>query len=307
MGVSMEKKIDDLIRSECDRPCKREYIYASYFTKLINILANKFVYRGLPDSVPPFEIEVRLLLSGHAICVAPKDGDVITSWGSIYGVDIYGHPNQYTAMQAGMKTAIEGYIGISAAVIYASITDLFNPYAPPSRLTSVQRTSSLLTDIDLSMSTSLINNRSINAVVAKDTTTHEALEAYYGALINGETHVPFVETGILPTIEDLHKGSTSQKEIPILDLQELRAQVFKTFYNENGIRVVSDKRERMITSEIDSDNDFLEASTRDELEMRQRGIKQFNEVFGYNAEVEVNNYVSNDMATKSNESNVDKL
>lgn len=307
MGVSMEKKIDDLIRSECDRPCKREYIYASYFTKLINILANKFVYRGLPDSVPPFEIEVRLLLSGHAICVAPKDGDVITSWGSIYGVDIYGHPNQYTAMQAGMKTAIEGYIGISAAVIYASTTDLFNPYAPPSRLTSVQRTSSLLTDIDLSMSTSLINNRSINAVVAKDTTTHEALEAYYDALINGETHVPFIDTGIIPTIEDLHKGNASQKEIAILDLQELRKQVFKTFYNENGIKVVSDKRERMITSEIDSDNDFLEAATRDELMARKRGIEQFNEVFGFKAEVEVNNYVSNDMAKQSSEFGTDNL
>lgn len=303
----MDKCYEEFFRGECEKPYRRDFIYSSYFSKLLNILANKFVYKGLPLSIPQHEIEIRLLLSGHAICVQPERLDVIVAWGSVYGVDIYGHPDQYTAMQAGMKQSIEGYIGISAAVIYGSTTDLFNPYMLPSRLTSLQRTASLLTDIDLSMTTSLINNRSINAVVAKDTTTHEALESYYDALINGETHVPFIDTGIIPTIEDLHKGNASQKEIAILDLQELRKQVFKTFYNENGIKVVSDKRERMITSEIDSDNDFLEAATRDELMARKRGIEQFNEVFGFKAEVEVNNYVSNDMAKQSSEFGADNL
>lgn len=296
-------KIDGYLDLEnyCDcTPPVRAITYRRNFMRILNILSRKFVYKGLPKTIPETEIEFRLLLSGKCIITEYKN-DLMAIWGSVYGYNKYSHPNKFTALQAGMNNSIMGSLDYSGIVIYNSTTDKFFPNSISERYLEIQHTANLLTDIDLSLNIALINGRSINSVVAKDTTSHEALTVYYQKLINGELYVPFIETGILPFTEDLHKNF--QKEITTpTDLHELRERVLKSFFARNGIQTVTEKRERMITDEINANNDFLEAGVRDELDTRQEGLDRLNEIFGLNVTVEVNNYVSNDVAIESEQS-----
>ena len=59
--------------------------FSYWFFKLLNILQNMFVYKGLPESLPAREIELNLLLTGHAAIVPMKDGGLFTPITSISG------------------------------------------------------------------------------------------------------------------------------------------------------------------------------------------------------------------------------
>lgn len=297
-------KIDGYLDLEkyCDcTPPIRAMTYKRNFMRILNILSRKFVYKGLPETISETDVEFRLLLSGKCIITKYK-GDLMVIWGNVYGYNKYSHPDRFTALQAGMNNSVMGTLDYSGIVIYNSTTDKFFPNSISEKFLEMQHTANLLTDIDLSLNVALINGRSTNAVVAKDTTSHDALTDYYQKLINGELCVPFIETGILPFVEDLHKNFQRDVITPT-DLHELRERVLKSFFTRNGIQTVTEKRERMITDEINANNDFLEAGVRDELDSRQEGLDRLNKLFGLNVTVEVNNYVSNDMAIESKQSN----
>lgn len=282
---------------------KRTALFTTNLQTLVNLLAQKFVYTGLPDTLPATEIENRLLLTGHALILYNPDNnnnELITSYSSLYGIDVYNKPYQYTAVQAGLTKMAQGIIGVSAVVIYASTVDYSTPFTISPRFKMLRRFAQLLTDIDLSVDSALINDRSINAVVAKTTQAHEQLTDYYKRLIDGEYVVPFVNTGILDMTDDLHK-TQSIHGMTAAELYEFRKNVLKEFYTSNGIQVVKDKAERMITDEINADNDYLESNTRDELAFRQKGIAEVNKLFGTNINVEVNNYVSYDVDNRKSD------
>lgn len=301
-------KIDGYLELDkyCDcKPPIRAIAFRRNFMRIINILSRKFVYKGLPETIPETEIEFRLLLSGKCIITEYKKS-LMAIWGNVYGYNEFSHPDKFTALQAGMKNSVTGTLDYSGIVIYNSTTDKFFPNSISEKYLEIQCTANLLTDIDLSLNASLINGRSTNAVVAKDTTSHDALTSYYHSLINGELYVPFIETGILPFVEDLHKNFQRDVTSPT-ELHELRERVLKAFFAHNGIQTVLEKRERMITDEVNANNDFLEAGVRDELDSRREGLKKMNEAFDLNVTVEVNNYVSNDMAEKSEQSNDKQL
>ena len=63
-----------------------------WFFKLLNVIQNMFEYDGLPESLPAREIELNLLLTGHAAVVPTKDGGLFTPITSISGTSKYYQP-----------------------------------------------------------------------------------------------------------------------------------------------------------------------------------------------------------------------
>ena len=61
----------------------------------------------------------------------------------------------------------------------------------------------------------------------------------------------------------------------------------RSFFAEIGIRQKSDKRERLVTEEVESDSMMLLFNIHDMLEQRQKACEEINKIFNLNMSVEL--------------------
>ena len=265
-------------------------VYRVRFAELFNIMVGLFRYHNLPASLPAYEIEKRLILQGFAPIFKVDGYGVVTSFGSIYGVDIYKHATSITYSQPRIGSGTRK-IGIDSACIYGTPIDKDIMQAQRAQLLQVlQWFARALTDIDVSITVATLKSRDANGIIAHTQSAKNALDGYYNQIEQGNIYVPFAPSAVFDNISDLIKSAKNASDIPAL--LELRAQIMRLFYASFGIQSVQHKSERLITDEIDADTDFLSANIRAMLDIRREGVDEINRVFGLNIMVEVANYVS---------------
>ena len=73
----------------------------------------------------------------------------------------------------------------------------------------------------------------------------------------------------------------------VKDALEVKTELLKSFYNEIGVRYVRDKKERMISDEIENDEQMLLLNINDMKYQREKACKKINEIFGLNVSVKL--------------------
>ena len=72
-----------------------------------------------------------------------------------------------------------------------------------------------------------------------------------------------------------------------MDCIDARNELLRMFYNEIGVRYNRDKKERMIESEVENDEQMLLLNINDMLKQRQNACKEINNIFGRNISVKL--------------------
>lgn len=268
---------------------RKKQAYYVWFNKLLMIAANIFKCENLPPNLPLWQIEQRLILTGHC-CVFQNDVyGLITSTTALSGIDIYNMPNQFNYAQAvvgsksGMINLIDGVIGWGCSadkLVYrerGTIGELIDYYAD------------ILSDIDLSRRISLINCRAVASVTAKSDNALTALREFYRQLENGELYIPKIQSGVLDSTEDILKNISRGNNYSLQDFDVCTQNILKMFYSDMGISYAMEKRERMLTDEITAEEDALDGNIRDMLKCRREFSEQVNATFGTNWIYGVNN------------------
>ena len=88
---------------------------------------------------------------------------------------------------------------------------------------------------------------------------------------------------ILQHISSIPNGGTGQQMLK--DLNDLKNNVLKGFYNAIGVKMSTDKKERLISDEVNSANQFLMVNLSDMLKWRNEFVDGLNSVFGINVTV----------------------
>lgn len=270
---------------------RKDRLFKLWFNKLLTITANVFKCDNLPPNLPLWQIESRLILTGH--CCVFQNGvyGLITSVTSLSGVDIYNMPNQFNYAQAvvgsnsGMVNNIDGVIGwgSSADKLYYSnkgfVCSLIEYYAD------------ILSDIDLSRRIALINGRATASVTAKSDNALTQLKEFYRQLIDGELYIPKIDSGVLDSTEDILKNIQRTNTASLQEYDVATQNILKMFYSDLGISYATEKRERLITDEVVAEQDALSGNLRDWLQCRQEFASAVNNMYGTNWIYEVNNNV----------------
>ena len=150
-----------------------------------------------------------------------------------------------------------------------------------------------LKEIDTSIKASARNSRLAYALIADSDKSARTLKNVREKIINGEdviideslTRRKGTDAEALPWYE----FDRDIKNSYILnDLLEARRMTLIDFYREIGVRMVDDKKERMISAEVDAGN--AETFIRSEVwaEALKTSVKKVNEMFGTDIEVVVN-------------------
>ncbi len=267
---------------------RKKFAYNVWFDKLMLAVSQLFIYDNLPANLPQWEIEQRLIMSGRAIIFQNETYGVVTSWGGTSGVNIYNNANEFNYAQPVLGSNSGLVDGIDGVIMYGTSLDkIYGNSGVMGRRISYY--ADLLSDIDVSRQVALINNRSTNCVVAKTDNALNELREFYRQLYNGDVIVPKISSGVLDATENILKSTPNSAGYGLADLDAAQQNILKMFWNDCGIRYAQEKRERLLTDEINADNDNLNISICDMLNCRRDGINKINLLYGTAITVDVNN------------------
>lgn len=78
---------------------------------------------------------------------------------------------------------------------------------------------------------------------------------------------------------------TMSGSLGVMDCIDARNELLRMFYADIGVRFTKDKKERMIESEVSSDNQMLLFNISDMLHQREKASAEINALFGLNTSV----------------------
>ena len=230
---------------------------------------------------PQKEIEMRVLLYGY--CGYVNDGYV----GEMVSCGGMSTPTQYwdefKTFTYAAATAKGGTKTIGEDCVIINNTALRNPLYP-----MIKRYANLLAHTDVSLKMSLVNLRIKNIISTDSQSTAESYRAMFDKFYNGDVDA-ILDDGLLKKgnggIDNL--ALTSSGTLGVMDCIDARNELLRMFYNEIGVRYNRDKKERMIESEVENDEQMLLLNINDMLKQRQNACKEINNIFGRNISVKL--------------------
>ena len=253
--------------------------YRYWHKNLFNRLMRLFTWTGLP--FPQREIEFNLMAKG-SVGIFNVNG-LFASQCGLTGVTEYPDKFIYAVYANPIKGSGMKKINKECIVIYND--DLMTSLIP-----FVNRYANLLAHADLSLQIALINSRSMGALVAPNSVVAESIKEWYNALKKGKM-LAILDDESMETLASA-KGTRSVTESypstnTILDFYTAQQNILKSFYNDLGVKYTTEKKERLITDEVNSDNDMLLINVNAMLENRKKACEDMKKIFGINVTVDL--------------------
>lgn len=289
---------------EIGKPFKRRKMdysraYRAWYALLANKVLNLFTWEGLPFSQHELELRTQLMGAGYSgvvksnyynrLVAASGSGVGVTEYADQWLTFVWAIPGDSGKSKVNDKVTKYREKGISTIGADAVIIRN-NSLLLPTRLL-VERYAHLLAHAELSLQAILINSRTTGILAARDDKQRNDITAFYSALEDGKTLAIVDDTGLDSLIgsEGLRNIATAYpSSTHILDFWQIRQNLYKEFLTEIGISKSTDKRERLIQSEVEQDIPLYGYSLDDMLRCRQTAAEQLNQIFGLTVSVTIN-------------------
>ena len=224
---------------------------------------------------PQKEIEVRLILFGR--CGFNKvDGEYIPVDIGMYGLtnfyDEYTSYNWTTPLHNGKCTINKDGVVINNCQLRTPTYSIIEHY------------SLLLAHAEVSFINALVNGRATNNIIANTEQVAKSVRAYYDKLYNGQLDTIVDKT--FEGVEVVPSDTTSIRDVK--NLFDTLQNILSMFYESIGVKKSMDKKERLITDEVASDNGLLKLNISDMFNERKKAVETINNLFGLNIEVVCN-------------------
>ena len=265
--------------------CDVEENYRFYFKWLLSKIMDVIVLKDVPETIDTDYLKQNLLLNGE-ICITDFNDKLYACIGSRGGEpNEYYRPKQFIIANPILGSKIVD-IDKNGVVIYNTCADK-SPYWFGGFWQLVKQTATLLADNIVSINCAQINSR-VEAVFTADSEGQAtAGEIVLKKLYSGHPY-QVVRQNILEKI-NVNPMSTAATTNKIKDLIELHQYIIAQFFQAIGIKANAiNKKERMITDEINSQDDYLGISLLDLIESWKEGFDKVNEMYGTEIKVELN-------------------
>ena len=224
---------------------------------------------------------MRLITNGYCGFVDDDFLGAMVAYGGMSGSTEYF--DVFKNFTYAAPTAKGGTKRIDKECIIINNTALRNP------MTSfIQRYAILLAHCDVSLVMSLVNLRTKNILATDDQGTADSYNAMFKKFYKGEFSA-LLDKGLLGSFD----GGLNNVALPtsgnigVMECIDARNEIMRMFYNDIGVRYTRDKKERMIKSEVENDQQLLLFNINDMLRQRQIACKKINNLFGSHVTVKL--------------------
>ncbi len=259
-----------------------------WYFKLLNLVMNIFEYKNLPTGISKRDLELNLLITGHAVVLAKRDGSLFTPITNLFGYDEYYQPVWAVFANPVVITSKKYTIGEDCEVIYNnSLQDsVFYVKADGGLNTFIQRYARQLADVESTINIYTVNERMSSIPVSDDNAVIESLKQFFRNLTAGKRGI-VSDNSIIEKFRNVDINRTGIKD-GINDWLIARDKILEQFYRDLGVRMTNQKKAQVNTDEIESNDQLLLISTDDMLKTRKKGLEKVNDMFGTSIEVRLN-------------------
>ena len=242
----------------------------------LNKTLTMFLYDGLPESIDYVELEKLLQIKGLAFITEYKDNLVVLPIDLLFDdVDVYGNAlkgNVYFNDTREIKTMnIEEGVLIKNDYLGIGLMEILKKYA------------FLINESTTTLYLSNLWKRTEKVFTANDDGTAESVKNYLEKVKNGELGI--ITTSLL--YESINVKVPQSIGTSLHDLIEYDNYIKSQFYNEIGLYHNNNmKKERLITSEVEVGKNSVYPLVDNMLNSRRKGLKELNEKYNLNVEVE---------------------
>ena len=236
-----------------------------------------FKYNNLPDTLPPEEIEKLLQVNGKAF-IFNHDGEIVAvKIELIYDeVNIYGKPLKGNVYLQDKKELIT--VNLSDGVLIS------NDYLELGLLPILEKYSKFINESELTLYITNIWKRASKLISASDDLTLNSARAFINKMEQGE--IGIISTN--PIIDSLTVSNETVTTVSMGDLIQYDNYFKSLLFNEIGLSYNKQmKKERLITSEVEQEQDSNKPVIENMLACRIRGTEKVNEKFNLNITVDV--------------------
>ena len=266
--------------------------YNDYLARMRKIALSMFEWVNLPKSMNARYLEMCLYYAGQAALLFDEDYGFINTQAVDAGyVNLYGLPTKLNCFSFRFNKERELYVPGSDLPPEEECILVMNNYerVPTSatvclfalRLAEAQRSA----DVN-------IKSQKFPVLIATDQKQQFTMKKMYEEY-DGNTPVIYADKNLI----DPNSLKAIKTDAPFIanDIMEYKRQIWNEFLTTLGVSNLDEKRERMITSETDSNNELVNLNLQSFLIPRKEACKLFNEKFGLTGERAIDVKVRSDL------------
>ena len=242
-----------------------------YANSIFNRTLSMFEYKNLPDTLPQAELEKQLQANGYAVVFKYND-QLYSSCASLTGQDKspYNQPTQAIINIPALN--FNQTLTINKNCVLIKNDDLQVGLLP-----SILKHGTLAIENEITMLLADYNARIQTLISAGTDQTIQDAQKYINQIVDGNLSI----IGENAFYQDLktHNPSQNSKE-NFQDLIAYEQFIKSDLYNELGLSSLNNmKKERLITSEVDSESDQIYPYVDNMFRNRKDGINMVNKLF----------------------------
>lgn len=266
--------------------------YLDYLERMKKICLSMFEWENLPSSMNSRFIEMCLYYNGQAALLYDDEYGYINTMAADGGyINIYGLPTEINCYSYRFNKRRSLYQTDTGAEKGEECILVMNNYqrVPTAatislfayRLAEAQRTA----DVNIKAQRTPI-------LITTDQKQYFTLKKMYEEY-DGNTPAIFADKNVITP--DALKALKTDAPFIGIELMDYKREIWNEFLTFMGISNLSEKRERMISDEVDSNNELVNLNLQSLLIPRQEACKQFNEKYGLMGDKAINVKVRSDL------------
>lgn len=251
--------------------------YIDYLERMKKICLSMFEWVNLPDSMNARFLEMCLYYNGQAALLYDDDYGYINTMAADGGyINIYGLPTELNCYSYRFNQRRELYTVDTGQPKGRECILVMNNFerVPTSasvtlfalRLAEAQRTA----DVN-------IKAQRTPLLITTDQKQYFTLKKMYEEY-DGNTPAIFADKNVITP--DALKSLKTDSPFIAQNIMDYKREIWNEFLTTMGISNLSEKRERMISNEVDSNNELVNLNLQAQLIPRKEACKQFNEKYG---------------------------
>lgn len=278
-------------------------LYRHYFDQMLYISMRLILLHDLPETVDETFLKYLILVNGKAIffklqedigdgyqseVIPLHEGDLVAMNGNKAENQTFYYQNRRVLVaNPALKKSYNLTPGVDCEIVYCTEPDKYKIFGRGGLFALIARTATILADNDISINCAQKNTRLCNVIGADDAQTANSVTVAIQAMYKGEPFVVAQKSLVsdLVGVPMTQRTSTSD----IVQLIEMRQYIYSHFYESLGLQTHDNmKKERLITDEINDNEEISALNIDDILHTIQEGLDRVNALFGTSITAEIN-------------------
>lgn len=266
--------------------------YVDYLERAKKIALSMFEWVNLPDSMNSRYLEMCLYYKGQAALLYDEDYGYINTQAADSGyINIYGLPTKINCFSYSYNQIRDLYVADSGEEKNKECILVMNTYERIPTCSTIELFAMRLAE---AQRTADINMNALRTPILIKTDRNQELSMRnLYAQYEGNTPVIYADRNQL----DPDSIKVFKTDAPFIakDVMEYKVQIWNEMLSFLGVSNLSEKRERLVTNEVDSNNELVNLNLQSYLAPRKKACEEFNEKYGLMGEKAIDVKVRSDL------------